>query len=263
MREVVLAFEKVTVERRTAAIFSTTVRALDGLDFELYADEILAVAGSSGSGKSTLVRAACGLIEPTAGRIAVLGRWWFGGGDSPSAASRAELPRLRRFVQPVFQDPAASLTPHFSAFELIEEGMIIHGLWPKSEREQRVVAVAKAVGLDAESLGRRPKAFSGGQRQRLALARALAVEPRVLLLDEPTSALDVRTRDRVLDLLVELRQRFGLSVVLVSHDLGAIAGRAARVLVLDGGRGVECGETARILEDPAHPTTRALVLAAR
>ncbi|MFN4360621.1 MAG: ABC transporter ATP-binding protein [Hylemonella sp.] len=232
--------------------------AVRGADFRLAPGQTLGVIGESGSGKSTLALAALGLL-PFGGRLTVDGQAW---GRDP-----ARHKALRRVVQVVFQDPFSSLSPRLTVEEIVGEGLSIHApSLSKEERRSKVEQALQDVGLNEIQfpglLQRYPHEFSGGQRQRLAIARALIVEPRLMVLDEPTSALDVTIQKQVLQLLQRLQRERGLSYLLITHDVDVIRAMAHEVLVMKGGEVVEAGPVAALLDAPAHPYTRTLVLAA-
>ncbi len=225
--------------------------ALRDVSLSVQEGSVLGVVGESGSGKSTLLRAWLGLLPLTAGTATVDGRR-FDEVRGPALLS------LRRFAQPVFQDPQAALDPLMTVGETLREPFDVHGL-PVSQAN--LARLLDEVQLSAELLPRRPAALSAGQRQRVSLARALALSPRVLFLDEPVSALDVSVQAQVLTVLDALRARRGLTLVLVSHDLAVVAAMATEVAVLFDGRVVERGPVDAVLERPLHPYTRALVSA--
>ncbi|MEY2683262.1 MAG: hypothetical protein RJA09_406, partial [Pseudomonadota bacterium] len=213
----------------------------------------LGVIGESGSGKSTLALAVLGLME-SAGGLQVLGRTWSAPGHT-SATDR----QLRRAVRVVFQDPFSSLSPRMTVEQIVGEGLDVHhpGL-NAAERRHRVVAALEEVGLEP-LLDRYPHAFSGGQRQRLAIARALIVEPQMLVLDEPTSALDVTVQKQVIDLLKTLQVRRGLAYLLITHDVDVVWAMAHDVVVMRAGDVVEAGSAEEVLRHPQHPYTQALL----
>lgn len=232
--------------------------AVHGADFAVPAGGTLGIVGESGSGKSTMALAALGLI-PHKGELAVVGRQW-----GPDSAGNKEI---RRQVQVVFQDPFSSLSPRMTVDEIVGEGLLVHE--PKlseGQRRERVIRVLEDVGLTEGQfpglLGRYPHEFSGGQRQRLAIARALIVEPQVLVLDEPTSALDVTIQKQVLQLLQRLQRERGLSYLLITHDVDVIRAMAHEVLVMRNGQVLEAGSVDQVLQQPRDPYTQALVAAA-
>jgi oligopeptide/dipeptide ABC transporter ATP-binding protein len=229
-------------------------RAVDGVSLTLKRGETLGIVGESGCGKSTLARLILRLIEPTSGRVSF-------DGDDVSALRPAQLRRLRRDMQIVFQDPYASLDPRMSIGQIISEPLDIHALGSKAERRRKVEDLLLMVGLDRSALGRYPHEFSGGQRQRIGIARAIALEPRLLILDEPVSALDVSIQSQILNLLVELKSRLDLSYIFISHDLSIVEHVSDRVLVMYLGRIVEEGTATQVLRQPRHPYTEALVSA--
>ena len=229
--------------------------AVRGATFAIAAGQTLGVIGESGSGKSTLALAALGL-QPFEGDMQMDGRRWGGG----SAADKA----IRASVQVVFQDPFSSLSPRMTVEEIVGEGLLVHQpAMPVAQRQQRVLLALTEVGLDESGfpnlLSRYPHEFSGGQRQRLAIARALIVEPQLLVLDEPTSALDVTIQKQVLELLQRLQRERGLSYLLITHDVDVIRAMAHDVLVMKDGEIVESGDLMQVLDAPRHAYSRTLV----
>ena len=231
-----------------------TLRALDGVDLEVAAGECMALVGESGSGKTTLGRCAVRLIEPTAGRIV------FAGEDLAALAGR-ELRALRRRFQMVFQDPYASLDPRQRVASIVAEPLAIHTRLDRQSRLARVAELLDLVGLAPELAGRYPHELSGGQRQRVGIARALAPEPELLVADEPVSSLDVSVRGQILALLADLRQRLGLTLLLIAHDMAAVEQLADRVAVMYLGRIVELSSTRELFRRPLHPYTVSLLSA--
>jgi len=230
------------------------IRAVDGVSFTIGRGETLGLVGESGCGKSTVGRTILRLMEPTAGVAIFEGREVF-------KLEREELRTTRRRMQIVFQDPYSSLNPRMTIGDSIAEGIEIHGLAPKREIPARVAALLDEVGLDREYASRYPHEFSGGQRQRIGIARALAVEPAFLVCDEPVSALDVSVQAQVLNLLMDLQSRRGLSYLFIAHDLAVVRQIAHRVAVMYLGRLVESGSTDEVLGHPRHPYTQALLSA--
>jgi peptide/nickel transport system ATP-binding protein len=230
------------------------LRAVDGVSFHIDAGETLALVGESGCGKSTIAMMVAGLLAMTAGTISFAGR-------DLAALSRAERRALRRELQIVLQDPGEALDPRLSCAAQVEEPLVIHGIGSKAERRATVRATLAAVGLDAWAHDRRPHELSGGQRQRAALARALVLRPRMLVLDEPTSALDVSIQAQVIALLGRLQQERNLAYLFISHDLRLVSRVAHRVAVVYLGRIVETAPAARLFAAPRHPYTQALLSA--
>jgi peptide/nickel transport system ATP-binding protein len=233
----------------------STIRAVDGVSFSIARGEVVGLVGESGSGKSTVGRALLRLIEPTAGSVR------FDGTDI-TRLGRASLQRLRRRMQIVFQDPYASLDPRRRVEDLIGDVLDIHGLAKGAARRARVVELLEQVGLPPEHIDRFPHQFSGGQRQRIGIARALAVAPDFIVADEPVSALDVSVQAQIVNLLVELRRRLGLTMLFISHDLAVVEHLSDRVIVMYLGRIMEMAPASRIYATPRHPYTQALLSAA-
>jgi len=231
------------------------VQAVKEVSLDLHEGEILALVGESGSGKTTLGRTILGLQRESAGEIKLDGVRV--DGQAPEAARRA-----RSAIQYVHQDAGAALDPWWSIGRTLAEGLLIHGLKDKVERMRRVVEMLSAVGLDPVSARRYPHEFSGGQLRRVALARILLLQPRVLILDEPTSGLDMSVQATVLNLLLELRKQFSLTYLFISHDLSVVERLSDRVAIMHLGRIVEMGSSKSVFAAPTHAYTRTLLAAA-
>jgi oligopeptide transport system ATP-binding protein len=227
--------------------------AVDGVSFGLARGETFAVVGESGCGKTTLARMLLRLIDPDAGEIRFQGR-------DLLALSGGEMRAVRRQMQMVFQDPFASLNPRMRVGEIVAEPLAIHdGQLSKNERSPRTVAMLERVGLKADALERYPHEFSGGQRQRIGIARALILQPKLIVADEPVSALDVSVGAQVLLLLQELQKEFGLTYIFISHSLPVVAQIATRIAVMRAGKFVEVGAAEQVLHQPKHEYTRELL----
>jgi len=231
---------------------SHPVRAVDDVNFEIATGEVLGLVGESGSGKSTIGRSVLKLIEPTAGEVR------FEGTDLAPLSARAMRPYRRR-LQIIFQDPYASLNPRRRVGDTLDEAMATHGLHRGAARKARVAELLSLVGLAPEHAQRFPHEFSGGQRQRIGIARALAVEPQFIVADEPVSALDVSIQAQVINLLSDLRERFGLTMLFISHDLDVVEYLCDRIVVLYLGKVMEVAPARELYRAPKHPYTEALL----
>jgi oligopeptide/dipeptide ABC transporter ATP-binding protein len=231
------------------------VRAVDGVSLSIAPGETLGLIGESGSGKSTVGLAMLGLLEPTVGAVHLQG-------DEPWRASRTGQLPFRRQVQAVFQDPSEALDPRMTVAESVGEPLRVNGVRSHAERERRVAAMLERVGLDPRYGQRRPHELSGGQKQRVNIARALMLEPKVIVCDEAVSALDVSIQADILNLLVDLQQQASVAYLFISHDVGVVAHIADRIAVMYLGRVVEIGDADDVLSHPSHPYTRSLLAAA-
>ncbi len=238
-------------------LFGTqTVKAVDGVSLTLQRGEVVAVVGESGSGKTTLGRAALGLVKPTGGHV------YFAGNDINIFNDR-ERKAYRRRAQAIFQDPFATIDPYMTIGESVGEPLIIHGMGSEAERRERVLQALREVRLtpETEISERFPHLLSGGQRQRVGIARALVVQPAFIMADEPVSMVDASSRAELLYLLRDLRDRFGIAFLYITHDIATARHFAQRIVVMYLGRIVESGPAARVVDNPLHPYTQALIAA--
>ena len=239
---------------RVGAWRKGSVRSLDGVSFGIRRGEVMGLVGESGCGKSTLARVLLRLIPPDIGSVTVAGR-------DLAALHGEELRRFRTSMQLIFQNPHAALDPRMRIGTSLEAPLAQHGIGSQGERRRRASDMLKEVGLDDSFVGRLPRQCSGGELQRIVIARALLLEPRFLVCDEPTSALDASLRAQIVDLLVDLRRRFDLTLLLISHDLRVVRHVSDRVAVMYLGRIVEIGDRDSVFDHPLHPYTRVLIAA--
>ena len=258
-REILLETRNLTKEYQLKNNFGVrkrqAVHAVSDESLEIYKGETLSLVGESGCGKSTLGRMMMRLIEPTGGEIL------FEGQDI-TACSEREMNQVYQKIQMIFQDPYASLNPRMKVRQLIAEPLVTHKVYgTKEETEKRVKELMHMVGIRPELIDRYPHQFSGGQRQRIGIARALALNPKLMVCDEPVSALDVSIQSQILNLLKDLQQEFNLTYLFISHDLGVVHYISDRICVMFLGKVCEIGDTDEIYENPLHPYTRFLLQA--
>jgi len=230
------------------------VRAVDGVTFSIRRKETLSLVGESGCGKTTMGKALVGLIRPSNGKI-------FFKGENLSSIGAKEMRNKRKEIQFIFQDPFSSLNPRMTLRNIIGRPMQIHDVCKDNKRTERIKELLKLVGLFPKYISRYPHEFSGGQKQRISIARALSVNPQFIVADEPTSSLDVSIQCQILNLLIELKNKFDLTMLFISHDLSVVRYISDRVLIMYLGKIVEIGPTEEILRTPLHPYTMALMSA--
>ncbi|MCI6123136.1 MAG: dipeptide ABC transporter ATP-binding protein [Christensenellaceae bacterium] len=258
MSEVLLNVENLCQYYKVSkGLFGKTqyVKAVDGVNFQVYKGEVFGIVGESGCGKSTLGKTICKLIEPTSGKIEFEGR-------DITNLSRKEMREVRKDMQMVFQDPYASLNPRMSVRNIVAEPLKIHGLDAgRQETDKKVIELLQKVGLDSYHAVRYPHEFSGGQRQRIGIARAIAINPKLIIADEPVSALDVSIQSQVLNLMNQLKREMGLTYIFVAHDLSVVEHISDRVGVMYLGNFVEIADKESLYVNPLHPYTQALLSA--
>jgi oligopeptide/dipeptide ABC transporter ATP-binding protein len=241
----------------TGGVFSRKigdVKAVDDVSFDVYKGEVLGIVGESGCGKSTTGKALLRLIEPTEGQVLFEGK-------DITKLSLEEMRKMRRDMQIIFQDPYASLNPRHKVEKILGEPLLIHGIGDKAERQKKVREILEIVGLPGEHASRYPHQFSGGQRQRIGIARALIVNPKLIICDEPVSALDVSIQSQILNLMEDLQEQFGLTYVFIAHDLSVVKHISDRIGVMYLGRMVELTSNKQLYDEPLHPYTQSLLSA--
>ena len=243
------------IKNRRAQKEKIYVKAVDNVSFQVYEGEIFGIVGESGCGKSTLGRTMIKLLEPTGGDI-------YYKEENITHYTEKQMRPWRRNIQIMFQDPYASLDPRMTIGDIIAEPIDVQKIYSdKESRMKRIVELMETCGLNKEYISRYPHEFSGGQRQRIGIARALSVNPKLIICDEPVSALDVSIQSQIINLLMELRKKFGLSLIFISHDLSVVRHIADRVMVMYLGRVMEIADKKSIFENPLHPYTKALLSA--
>ncbi len=230
------------------------VKAVDDVSFDIYPGETLGLVGESGSGKSTTGYCVLQLLKPTDGSVTFLGH-------ELTTMKGAELREMRREMQIVFQDPYASLNPRMTVGDIVAEPLVIHGIGDRSSRRRSAQRLLEVVGFNPDFINRYPHEFSGGQRQRIGVARALALNPRLIICDEPVSALDVSIQAQILNLLKDLQQEFNLAYLFVAHDLAVVRTMSDRIAVMNKGKIVETGEAETVYTNPNDEYTKALLAA--
>lgn len=251
MKETLVSIKDLSKNFRVAG---GTLKAVSNVDVDIYKGETLGLVGESGCGKSTLGRVIMGIYQPSSGEI-------FYGGEKLNVVSAKERFQYAKKAQMIFQDPYASLNPRMTVRSIISEGMEVHNMYTKEERNKRVEDLLELVGLNREHANRFAHEFSGGQRQRIGIARALAIEPEFLVCDEPISALDVSIQSQIINLLIDLQKKLNLTYLFIAHDLDIVRYISDRIAVMYLGNMVEIGKSDEVYFDAYHPYTKALLSA--
>ena len=242
-------------ENRGVRTIKKQLKAVDGVSFDVYEGETFGIVGESGCGKTTTGKAIVRLLKPTAGEIL------FDGQDIHRKAARADQKELARQIQLIFQDPYSSLDPRFTVGRIIGEPLAVHGSLSRTQQREKVLSLMEDVGLGAQQYAKVPHEFSGGQRQRIGVARALALNPRLIVCDEPVSALDVSIQAQILNLLQDLQQKYSLTYIFISHNLSVVKHLCNRIMVMYLGNIVELCSSDELFENAQHPYSKALLAA--